>query len=633
METLFRLAQVVEKTPNMVIITDPEGNIEYINPAFAEMSGYRPDEAIGANPRILRSEQTPRQRFFELWQTIKRGKVWRGELCNRHKNGALYWNFVSISPLFNEQGDISHFISVQVDITERKRTEMALRESEARLSAIANAIPDLLFVLDEDGRYIEVLTSQSDLLNRHAKILKGKLLTEAHGPEKAAFLLAIIRKALLTRQIQVAEYELQVLSGQRWFESRTAPIDLPSTHKPAVIVVARDITARKLAEERLRQSQKLEAIGHLTGGVAHDFNNLLAIILGNLELMDELLSDRPDLQDLVRRAFGAAQRGALLTQRLLAFSRQQPLQARATDINQLVSRMIDILRRTLGETIQLQAVLANDLWSVFVDPGQLENALLNLCLNARDAMPRGGRLKINAANYELESLPDRVTNAEEMQPGQYVMLAVNDSGMGMTPEVVEHAFEPFFTTKEVGKGSGLGLSMVYGFVKQSGGHVAIDSKAGQGATIRMYLPRSHLEALPTIDTRSPKPLPPGQAETILVVEDDATVRQLTVSMIHSLGYQTLEAGTAEVALEKLAAHRQVSLLFTDVVLPGGMNGFDLAALVQQRYPHLKVLFTSGYAEHGLFDSGDLREQVELLAKPYRRADLADKLQTILKKTK
>ncbi len=632
MEKLFRLAQVVEKTPNMVIITDPEGNIEYANPAFAEMSGYRLDEAIGANPRILRSDKTPRQRFFDLWQTIKQGGVWRGELCNRHKDGALFWNFVSISPLFNEQGVISHFISVQVDITERKRTEMALRESEARLSAIANAIPDLLFVLDEDGRYIEVLTSQGDLLNGNAKRLKGKLLSEAHDPEKAAFLLAIIKKALVTRQIQVAEYELQIFSGRRWFESRTAPIDLPSTHKPAVIVIARDITVRKVAEERLRQSQKLEAIGHLTGGVAHDFNNLLAIILGNLELMDEQLSDRPDLQDLVRRAFGAAQRGALLTQRLLAFSRQQPLQARPTDLNQLVSGMIDILRRTLGETIQLQATLANDLWSVFMDPGQLENALLNLCLNARDAMPRGGRLKINTANYVLENTHYGV-NDEEMQPGEYVMLAVTDTGVGMTPEVIEHAFEPFFTTKEVGKGSGLGLSMVYGFVKQSGGHVAIDSKPGQGATIRMYLPRSHLEALPVTDIRSPKPLPSGQAETILVVEDDATVRHLTVNMIHSLGYRTLEAGTAEKALEKLAAHRQVALLFTDVVLPGGMNGFDLAALVQQRYPHLKVLFTSGYTEHGLFDSGDLQEHVELLAKPYRRADLADKLQTILRKNK
>lgn len=627
MERLVKLAQVVEQSPNIVIITDVVGTIEYTNPAFTEMSGYLTEEAIGANPRLLKSDVTPGETFADLWRTITQGNVWRGELCNRHKRGALFWNFVSISPIFDDQGKIGHFISIQVDITERKRTEQALRESEARLSAIVNAIPDLIFVLDEDGRYMEVLTSQGGLLSCNASALKGKLLSAVHTPDEAEFFWAIIKKALATRQIQIAEYELHVSSGRRWFESRTAPIDLPSTAKPAVIVVARDITERKAAEERLRQSQKMEAIGHLTGGVAHDFNNLLAIILGNLELLDEQLGEQPSLQDLVRRAFGAAQRGALLTQRLLAFSRRQPLQARPVDLNHLVSGMIDILRRTLGETIQLQALLTNDLWPIFIDPGQLENALLNLSLNARDAMPQGGRLMIKTANCVLDE--HYAATHEDVQPGEFVMLAVNDTGVGMAPEVIEHVFEPFFTTKEVGKGSGLGLSMVYGLVKQSGGHVAIDSKLGEGTTIKVYLPRSHLQAVAIPALKPPEPSRVGQAQMILVVEDDATVRQLTVNMINSLGYQTVEASTASAALERLAEHRQVALLFSDVVLPGGMNGVELAREAQKRYPHLKVLFTSGYTEHGLLDSGCLRTGAELLPKPYRKADLADKLHAML----
>lgn len=512
------------------------------------------------------------------------------------------------------------------EITDHRQAEEALQDSAARMRAIGNAIPDLLFELDEDGRYIEVLTSQRQLFK--VASLKGKLLREVHPPDKADFFLEIIHRALQSGQIQVAEYELPVSAGKRWFESRTAPLDLPPGSKPAVVVVARDITERKLAETRLRQVQKMEAIGHLTGGVAHDFNNLLAVVSGNLELLNEALQENTPLRDLTRRALAATERGATLTQRLLAYSRQQPLRTQPTDLNKLVGETLDLLRRTLGETIQIRTELAGDLWPALIDPTQLESALLNLALNARDAMPDGGLLSIETANTWLDA--DYAAAHEDVQPGLYIMLTVSDTGSGMPPEVIEHAFEPFFTTKPVGKGSGLGLSMVYGLVKQCGGHVAIYSELGQGTTIRLYLPQARAAATSVAEPKAPETATQeGRAEVILVVEDDPHVRQLSVKMLNSLGYRTLETGDAWAALRLLEENSAIALLFTDVVLPGRMNGVQLAHDARRLRPDLKVLFTSGYTENVLIHNGQVQAGVELLAKPYRRSMLAAKMRQLL----
>ena len=382
------------------------------------------------------------------------------------------------------------------------------------------------------------------------------------------------------------------------------------------ITLATDITERKTVEEQLRQAQKIEAVGQLTAGVAHDFNNMLAVILGNAELLEhELGKENPQLTSLFR----ATKRGADLTQHLLAFSRRQALNPKVINANDLIADITGLLRRILEEHIDIEAVTGAGLWNCEVDPAQLENTLVNLAINARDAMSDGGKLTIETANARLDD--DHAAAQAEVRPGQYVMLAITDNGSGMPPEVREHVFEPFFTTKAVGAGSGLGLSMVYGFVKQSGGHVTIYSEQGEGTTIKLYLPRSTetetAKRIPATDQ-----VPVARGETVLVVEDDPEVRTLVVSLLSSLGYQIMEAATGAAALEQLGSTTRVNLLLTDVMLAGGINGRELATEVKRRAPGIQVLYMSGYTENAIVHHGRLDADAELLQKPFRRADLA-----------
>jgi CheY-like chemotaxis protein len=375
----------------------------------------------------------------------------------------------------------------------------------------------------------------------------------------------------------------------------------------------------------------MESVGQLTGGVAHDFNNLLTVIIGNLDALQRHLREpAPDMERLKRSAENAmrgARRGESLTQRLLAFSRQQALEPRPVDIGRLIAGMSDLLRRTLGEQIAIETALTGGLWQVEVDPNQLEVAILNLAINARDAMPNGGRLTLETANVFLDHA--YAAGQSEVVPGQYVQLAISDSGVGMTPEVQARAFDPFFTTKDVGQGTGLGLSQVYGFVKQSRGHVKIYSEPGEGTTIKIYLPRLHTEQ----PVESPKEMPTavrGQAnETILVVEDDEDVRASTTEMLRDLGYTILEAENARSGLQLLDGHPEIRLLFTDVGLPGGMNGRQLADEARRRRRSLKVLFASGYARNAIVHDGRLDPGVELITKPFTQAVLAARVRDIL----
>lgn len=391
------------------------------------------------------------------------------------------------------------------------------------------------------------------------------------------------------------------------------------------LATARDVTAQRQAEEQLRQSQKMEAVGHLTGGMAHDFNNLLTVILGNLDLA--VARTEGDTRRSIENALRAGELGATLIQRLLAFSRRQTLAPQPLDANALIRGLEDLLRRTLGEAIEIDLKLGSGLWPMLADRGQVESALLNLAVNARDAMPEGGRLTIETANASIDAAYAARNN--EVMPGDYVMLAVTDSGAGMTPTVLARAAEPFFTTKDVGKGSGLGLSMIYGFAKQSNGHLKIYSEVGHGTTVRLYLPRPAGEATETVMPASMALPTAARGETILAVEDDAGVRSLVVSQLTGLGYRVIEAANGPQALAILETDRKVDLLFTDVVMPGGMTGKALAERALAKRPALKVLFTSGYTENTIVHHGKLDADVHFLAKPYKLDDLAKKIREAL----
>lgn len=391
--------------------------------------------------------------------------------------------------------------------------------------------------------------------------------------------------------------------------------------------LASEMQRREASESQIRQMQKMEALGQLTGGLAHDFNNMLAIIIGNLDLLARRLAEDAARRQFVEHALEGAQRAAKLTQSLLAFSRQQPLSPKALDVNRIVSEMSRILRSTLGEQVTLETVLAGGLWPALIDQSQLESAVLNLAINARDAMPTGGKLTIETANAYLDEAYARLEGT--VSPGQYVLLAVTDTGAGMSPEVIQKAFDPFFTTKAAGQGTGLGLSQVHGFVKQSGGHVKIYSEPGRGTTVKLYLPRGQAAA-GEAQAKTADAVPTGLRSDmwILVVEDEVGVREFACSALHDLGYKTREASSGTAALELLQTAPEIELLLTDVVMPD-MNGRQLSEMARQRRPDLKVLFMTGYTRNAIVHNGVLDADAMLLTKPFTLSQLAHKIREVL----
>jgi PAS domain S-box-containing protein len=516
------------------------------------------------------------------------------------------------------------------DVSERKQAEEALRQSEERFRLIARATNDVIWDWDLRAGTVWWNEAMQSVFGHSPDSLEpgeASWLNRIHPGDRQRVSEGMNAAIAGNQATWRDEYRFLRADGREAVVIDRGFLMRDDSGKTVRMLGSMtDITERRELDERLRQSQRLEAIGQLTGGIAHDFNNLLTVIIGNSELLCDELADHPPRRMLAEMTGEAASRGAELTNRLLAFARRQPLEPRPLDVSRLVSGMDGLLRRTLAEDIEIEFVRGGGLWLAEVDGAQLESALLNLAINARDAMLDGGRLTIETANASLDD--SYAAGHLDITPGQYVMISVSDTGVGMPSHVAERAFDPFFTTKAAGKGSGLGLSMVYGFVKQSGGHIKIYTEAGEGTTVRLYLPRARADARPAA---APGPVAEivGGHEHILVVEDDGLVREHLISQLKGLGYRVSGAGSGKEALDMLARLPDVDLLFTDVVMPGGMNGRQLADAALRERPGLKVLFTCGYTENAIVHHGRLDRGVQLLSKPYRRQELAAKLRRVL----
>ena len=628
-----RLRAVVDTAVDGVILIDESGAIRMFNPACERMFGYSSAEVEGQNVKLLmpapyRDEHDHYIKNYR--ETGERKIIGIGrEVVGRRKDGSTFPMDLSVGEA-KEDGR-SFFVGVIHDLTERKRAEQAAAEASARMRAVVDTAVDGVILIDARGAILMFNPACEKLFGYSAGEVSGQnvkmLMPAPYRTEHDQYLSQYIR----TGDRKIIGIGREVI-GQRK-DGTTFPMDLSvgeaRQHGESVFVgIIHDLTERKRTEEQLVQAQKMEIIGQLSGDIAHDFNNLLTVIIGNSEALGEKLRARPDLKVLADMALAAGERGAELTQRLLAFSRRQVLKPVTIDCRELVDHMLVLLRRTLREDVTIEAAHAEGLPPALADPAQLESAILNLALNAQDAMADGGKLIISTSDAVLD---DRYRdNHPEVLPGEYVMVAVTDDGVGMTPDVLERVFEPFFTTKEVGRGSGLGLSMVYGFVKQSNGHVAIYSEPGLGTTVRLYLPTARRDGAhePIKSTDDQGDAPHG-TETILVVEDDDFVRGYAVASLESLGYRVITAPDGRSALARLKAGDRPDILFTDIVMPGGMSGLDLMDQARQLRPGLRVLLTSGYPLETLASRGKLALTAAILNKPYRKSELARRLRQVM----
>jgi PAS domain S-box-containing protein len=649
-EAMDRQRRQFQCAPGFIcILRGPDHVFEFVNESYVRLLGER--DFLGKPVRQAVPE-VEGQGFLELldrvYQTGVRYVAQQTPISLIRSDGgapeARVLDFV-YEPILGDDREVTGIFVEGFDVTDSYRVHEKLRELNQSLERrVEERTADLMNIQTfythssechailsrrADGRfqYDEVNPATLRLYGMSRETVIGRTVEEVFPPEVARELSQHLSHSVSNS----APYRYSRKQGNSTVEAIATPIPVAPGNQPRLAVTARDITERQNLEEQLRQAQKMEAVGQLAGGIAHDFNNMLAVVIGSLDLLQRRIGESdPRAKRYADAATEGARRAAQLTQRLLAFSRQQPLSPESLDLNKLVAGMSELLRHSLGADIQLERVLAGGLWCTRTDPNQLENVILNLAVNARDAMPEGGRLTIETQNTHLD---ERYTATHVgLAPGQYVLLAVSDTGGGMPEHVIAKAFDPFFSTKEIGKGTGLGLSQVYGFVRQSGGHVKIYSEVGQGTTVKVYLPRFLGEVPEVDDSGSAEDLPLGaQQEVVLVVEDEPAVRQFSVDALTELGYRVLEADSAAAAMRHLSVRPDIALLFTDVVMPD-VNGAKLANEVRLRRPGIKVLFTTGYARNAVVHNGVLDAGVQMIGKPFTIEELAAKVREVLDTT-
>ncbi len=618
----LKLEAILASAVAAIITIDSGGRIETVNPAAEKMFGYAAAEVAGRNVSMLMPEPYRSQHDTYLSKYLATGQrqiigIGR-EVAGLRKDGTTFPMHLSVGEF--KIGEVRYFTGTILDLSAQRAAERRFEREQALFQSIFQSLPDLIVICDAAGAIRLVNPSFTRVLGLAEPEVLGEslsgLLKRAEDGER----LLAGDAAPAAQPAKPVTIRLRRKSGEAFPATivRTAIVG-SSGSRLGQLVLIHDVTVERQQEALLLQAQRMEAVGQLTGGVAHDFNNLLTVILGNLELLEPRLGDALS-QSLAGEVREAAEMGARLTDRLLTFARRQRLETQSLNLNEFVLGLTELLRRTIGTPIDLSTALAPDLWATVADPGQVESAVVNLVINARDAMPNGGRLVIETFNATLD--PADAANIPGMAAGDYVVLSVADTGHGMAPEVREHAFEPFFTTKPAGKGSGLGLATIYGFARQSGGNVTIYSELGQGTTVNLYLPRARQEPVAETAARAVQEADAGRGETVLVVEDDDRVRRLTARRLTDLGYRVLQARHGAEALALLGETPGVEIVFSDLVMPGGMSGFDLARQVRERWPEASVVLTSGYSAE-LMNQADIAQlDLKVLRKPYRQSELA-----------
>ncbi|MBV8094267.1 MAG: PAS domain S-box protein [Acetobacteraceae bacterium] len=622
-----------------IFMLDLEGRVVSWNPGAERIKGYTADEILGEHfSRFYTEEERAAGIPKDALRIAEETGRFTTESWRVRKDGSRFWAMVVIDAI-HVNGKLVGFAKITRDMTAQRNAYLAAIESERRFRLLVQSVTDYsIFMLSPEGYVTN--------WNAGAERIKGYTASEIIGQHFSRFYTAEDREAGVPwRALETAKREGRYEAegwrvrkdGRRFWASVVVDGIYDNGELIGFAKITRDLTERREAQmelersrEQLLHSQKMEAIGQLTGGMAHDFNNLLTGITGSLEFMKTRLAQgrTADLDRYIMTARMAASRAAALTQRLLAFARRQTLDPKPTNANKLIGCMVEMVQRTVGPEIEVEPVLAVGLWPTLCDPSQLENAILNLCINARDAMPGGGRLTIETANTWLD---ERGARERDMQPGQYVSICVTDTGVGMPPDVLVRAFDPFFTTKPHGQGTGLGLSMVYGFTRQSGGQVRIYSEMGVGTTVRVYLPRHRGAAKEELDFQS-ELAEASLAEshkTVLVVDDEPSVRMLVTETLADLGHAVIEAADGPSGLKAVQSDAKIDLLITDVGLPGGVNGRQLADAARQMRPGLSVLFITGYAANAAISNGQLEPGMHILTKPFAMQMLASKISAIL----